>query len=151
LVPAFCLLGRLDSVEVIGPALAAGVAGSSDASIAARIDVPAMTVRGWRRRHRARAGLVVAGVVAVIVAVTGIAPRLSGEVERASLEAVGALWAAARRVLGARAGPAWRCWAVVTGGAALAPNMIPPWNGLGGRGVLVPAPGTFSGGEEMKT
>jgi hypothetical protein len=52
LVPAFCFLNRLDVVEVIGGALAAGVSGRSDAAVAAAIDVPATTVRGWRRRHR---------------------------------------------------------------------------------------------------
>jgi hypothetical protein len=92
----------------------------------------------------------VAGVVAVIVAVGGVAPWLSGDVERASVETVGALGAAAVSALGARAGPAWRCWAVVTGGAGLAANINPPWTGIGGRGLLVPVPGTFPGGEETK-
>lgn len=151
LVPAFCLLGRLDSVEVIGPALVAGVAGRSDASVGASIDVPATTVRGWRRRHQARAGLLVAGVTAVIVAVGAVAPRLSGDPERASVEAVGALSAAARGALGARAGPAWRCWATVTGGAALAANTNPPWTGPGGWRLVVPVPGTLPGGRETWT
>lgn len=149
LVPAFCLLGRLDSVEVIGPALAAGVSGRSDAVVAASIDVAVTTVRGWRRRHRDRAGLLVAGVAAVMVALGGPAPRLSGNAERASIEAVGGLGMAARGTLGARAGPAWRCWATVTGGAALSPNTIPPWTGIGGGRLLVPVPGTLSGGKEM--
>jgi len=47
-------VGRLDQVEVVGPALAAGVAGGSDRVVAREIDVPATTVRGWRRRHRDR-------------------------------------------------------------------------------------------------
>jgi transposase-like protein len=138
-------------VEVIGPALVAGVAGRSDASVGASIDVPATTVRGWRRRHQARAGLLVAGVTAVIVAVGAVAPRLSGDPERASVEAVGALSAAARGALGARAGPAWRCWATVTGGAALAANTNPPWTGPGGWRLVVPVPGTLPGGRETWT
>lgn len=149
LVPAFCLLNRLDAVEVIGGGLAAGVSGRSDASVAAAIDVPTTTVRGWRRRHRDRAGLLVAGVSSVVVGLGGVAPRLSGDAERASVESVGALWVAARGALGARAGPAWRCWAVVTGAAALAPNTIPPWSGPGGGRLVVPVPGTLPGGEEM--
>ena len=148
LVPAFCLLGRLDAVEVIGAALAAGVTGGSDEAVATTIDVPVTTVRGWRRRHRARAALLVAGVTAVVVSLAGVAPRLSSESEQASVEAVGALWSAARGALGARAGPAWRCWAVVCGGAALSPYTIPPWTGIGGPGLLAPVPGTLSGGEE---
>ena len=151
LVPAFCLLGRLDSVEVIGPALAAGVSGRSDLSVAAGIDVPATTVRGWRRRHRTRSGLLVAGVTAVVVALGGVAPRLSGDPQRASVEAVGALWRAAQGVLGARAGPAWRCWSVVCGGVALAANTNPPWTGPGGWRLVVPVPGTLPGGKEMGT
>lgn len=151
LVPAFCLLGRLDTVEVIGPALAAGVSGWADRAVSERVDVAETTVRGWRRRHRARAALLVAGVVAVVVSLGGVAPRLSGDPERASVEAVGALWAAARGCLGARAGPAWRCWAVVCGGVALAPNTNPPWTGTGGRGLLVPVPGMLPGGKEMGT
>lgn len=149
LVPAFCLLGRLDGIEVIGPALAAGVSGDSDATVARAIDVPESSVRGWRRRHRDRAAMLVAGVTAVVVSLGGVAPRLSPDAQRASVEAVGALWCAARGVLGARAGPAWRNWAVVCGGAALSPNTIPPWTGLGGRGLLAPVPGTLPGSEEM--
>jgi len=147
LVPAFALLGRLDAVDVIGSALAAVVSGSTDREISERLTVPATTVRGWRRRHRCRASLLVAGVVAVIVATGGVAPWLSGDPERASVEAVGALWAAARAALGGRAGPAWRTWAVVSGGAGLAPNTNPPWTGIGGRGLLVPVPGTLPGGK----
>ncbi len=149
LIPAFCLLGRLDSVEVIGGALVAGVEGGSDAVVAAAIDVPTTTVRGWRRRHRDRAGLLVAGVSSVVAALGGVAARLSGDVERASVESVGALWAAARGALGARAGPAWRCWAVISGGAALAANTNPPWTGPGGWRLVVPVPGTLPGGKEM--
>ncbi len=111
--------------------------------------MPVTTVRGWRRRHRGRAALLVAGVVAVVVALGGVAPWLWGDPERSSVEVVGALWAAARGALGARAGPAWRCWATVTGGAALAPNTIPPWTGPGGGRLLVPVPGTLPGGKEM--
>jgi hypothetical protein len=85
LVPAFCLLGRLDAVEVIGEALTAGVEGGSDEVVGAAVGVPSATVRGWRRRHRGRAETLVAGVAAVIVALVGVAPRLSGEPERASV------------------------------------------------------------------
>ncbi|MHB1535760.1 MAG: hypothetical protein ACYC1D_14370 [Acidimicrobiales bacterium] len=150
MIPAFCLVGRLDGVEVIGPALAAGVSGSPDREVAERIDLPVTTVRGWRRRHRDRAPLLVAGVVAVVVGLGAVAPRLSGDPERASVEVVGALWAAAKARLGERAGPAWRCWAVVTGGTALAPNTNPPWTGGGIGALLVPVPGSLLGGKEMR-
>ncbi|MGH9094749.1 MAG: hypothetical protein ACRDXE_06275 [Acidimicrobiales bacterium] len=89
-------------------------------------------------------------MVAVIVSVCGVAPVLSGDVEKASVEAVGALWKALWDVHGARAGPPWRSWVVVTGGAALAANTNPPWTGLGDRGLLVPVPGTLPGSEETE-
>ena len=77
--------------------------------------------------------------------------KLGPEAQRASVEAVGALWRAAQGVLGARAGPAWRCWSVVCGGVALAANTNPPWTGPGGWRLVVPVPGTLPGGKEMGT
>ena len=45
-----CLLRRQDEVEVIGAAIEAHVAGEGHRPIAARLGVPAGTVRGWLRR-----------------------------------------------------------------------------------------------------
>lgn len=55
LLPDGCLLRRRDRVEVIGSALVQHAAGSGHRPIAARLGVPAATVRGWLRRFRASA------------------------------------------------------------------------------------------------
>jgi hypothetical protein len=56
LLPSFCLLGRLDAVEVIGPAVKAVAAGQGTRRVAQQIDpdFAYTTVRGWYRRHRQR-------------------------------------------------------------------------------------------------
>lgn len=58
LLPSFCLLGRLDAVEVIGPAIVAVSAGGGCRPVARGIGelFAYTTVRGWWRRHRERIG-----------------------------------------------------------------------------------------------
>jgi hypothetical protein len=53
MLPSFCLVGRLDAVEVIGPALVAVAAGAGTRSVAGGIArlFASTTVRGWWRRH----------------------------------------------------------------------------------------------------
>lgn len=48
-----CLLRRRDSVEVIGAALAAKALGAGHRRVAAAVEVPVSTVRGWLRRFAA--------------------------------------------------------------------------------------------------
>ena len=55
LLPASTLLRRADTVAVIGRALLAKAAGAGHRSIAALLDRPVSTVRGWLRRFGARA------------------------------------------------------------------------------------------------
>jgi hypothetical protein len=50
LLAEVCLLRRQDEVEVIGRAIEAHVSGEGHRPIAARLGVPAGTVRGWLRR-----------------------------------------------------------------------------------------------------
>lgn len=59
LLPSFCLLGRLDAVEVIGPAVEAVAGGAGTRSVARGLGVTFAytTVRGWWRRHRRRVGV----------------------------------------------------------------------------------------------
>ncbi len=56
LLLSFCLLGRLDAVEVIGPAVKAVAAGQGTRPVARQIDphFASTTVRGWYRRYRQR-------------------------------------------------------------------------------------------------
>ena len=65
LVPAFCLLGRLDATGVIGSGLLAGVEGTGMRTAAAALDLPHTTVRDWWRRFRTRAPMIVAALAAV--------------------------------------------------------------------------------------
>lgn len=140
LVPAFCLLRRLDAVEVIGAGFLAGVNGAGMRTVTAGLDVPHTTVRGWWRRLRARAPMIAAAFGAVAVSFGAGAPVLSGPATRAAVEAVGAAWSAARRLLGDRLPPPWRFVAVVSGGELLGTTTHPPWSGAGGRRLMPPVP-----------
>ncbi|MGH9156680.1 MAG: DUF6431 domain-containing protein [Acidimicrobiales bacterium] len=139
LLPAFCLLGRLYGVEVIGPAVAAIVDGRLTREVAEEAGFPYTTVRGWRRRHCDRAPTLAAGFAAVAVELGVAAPALAARAERAAMEALGAAWAAARRRFSAVAG-LWRFWSLVSGGAALATTTDTPWTSVGGRRLIPPTP-----------
>ena len=143
LIPAFCLLGRLDGVAVIVGALARMAAGVTVAEVAGAIDVPYTTARDWRRRHLARAEVLAAGLAAMTVTWSGVAPVLSPGPETASMEALGAAWDAARRRLEGCLPGLGRWWSLVTGGAALAATRDPPWKGGGDWGLMPPVPYRF--------
>jgi hypothetical protein len=129
LVPSFCLLGRLDVVEVIGRVVSAVVLGGRGVRpVAAAADVPHTTARGWARRFRRRAHYLVAAFSVVVVELAGVAPSLpaAGTVAEGALAAIRAAFDTAR----ARAGPAlpamWGFVALVTGGTLLGTNRNPP-------------------------
>jgi hypothetical protein len=58
LLPARLLLRRMDEAPVIGAALAAAARGQGHRRVAAELEVPEDTVRGWLRRAGGRAGQV---------------------------------------------------------------------------------------------
>ena len=58
LLPARLLLRRMDEAPVIGSALAAAAWGQGYRRVAAELEVPEDTVRGWLRRAAGRAGQV---------------------------------------------------------------------------------------------
>jgi len=141
LIPSFCLVGRLDVVEVVGEVMAEVLRGDSGVRLAAeRIDVPYTTARDWVRRFKRRAAVLAAGFAAVVVEVSGIAPVLAFELSRQALEAIEAAFAA----VGSRAGPAlpglWTFAGLVTGGGLLATTTNPPWFFLGKRRFIPPVP-----------
>ncbi|MGH9282571.1 MAG: hypothetical protein ACRD0S_06490, partial [Acidimicrobiales bacterium] len=138
LLPAFCLVGRLDAVEVIGAVLARVAAGWGVRPAAAEAGVPHTTARDWRRRHRARAPALAVGLAGLVAARGGPPLRLSAEPEQAAVEAAGACWAASRRRFGGRTPPVWRLWSLVTGGAALGSATNPPTTTASGW-VLMPS------------
>ena len=140
LVPAFCLLRRLYSVEVIGPAVAAIVAGALTQAVADAAGFPYTTTRDWRRRHRERGGTLAAGFAAVAVELGAVAPRLAAIPELAALEALGCAWATARARFGSGVAGLWRFWGLVTGGEVLSTTTHPPWISVGGRRLIPPVP-----------
>lgn len=122
LVSTATLSRRSATIEVIGAALAAKRAGLGHRRIAARLGVPAATVRGWLRRFAVRAEQVRA-------VATSWAHRLDANVGRITprgspfddaLEALGVAVGAVVRALGP-ARSRWQVVAALTGGALLAP------------------------------
>ncbi len=125
LLPSFLLERRLDVVEVIGEGVRRSVAGEGLPKIAVALGRPYSTVRDWRRRHRERAGELVAELAARVVEVGGEVPRLTGEVERSVLALLMvARTAAARRLRGVAS--VWTFTTLVTGGRWLARTTSPP-------------------------
>jgi hypothetical protein len=108
--------------------------------IAAWLGVPHSTARGWRRRFRARAPTLAAGLAAMAVELAGSVPALPIDSEAAALVALGAVWAWVAGRLGAAAPGVWQLGALISGGAWLSTTTPPPWAGLGGRRFLPPMP-----------
>ena len=124
-----CFLRRQDEVEVIGAAIEAHVAGEGHRPIAARLGVPAGTVRGWLRRFDQRAEQIRALFTRAAVALD---PELGpivpvGSVVADALEAIGV----AGRAWVLRFGPCrvWRIVSRLSGGGLLARNTSTPATG----------------------
>jgi transposase-like protein len=140
LLPAFLLVRRLDSVRVIGSALAAMVGGRGTRPVASGLGVPHETLRGWRRRYRARAPALAAGFAAMAVGLGAAVPALSADPERAALEALAVSWAQARRRLGEGVVEPFAFASLITGGELLGTTTTPPWARLGGAALMPPVP-----------
>lgn len=120
LLPDCCLARRRDRVEVIGAALVAMASGKGYRRIAARIGVPAGTVRGWLRRFKSTAREIRAHFTAWAY---GLDPlqgpiRPAGSPLADTVEAIGMAARAASLRLGVR--PAWGWAAAMSGGWLLA-------------------------------
>ena len=119
LLPDGCLLRRRDSVDVIGSALVQHAAGAGHRLVAARLGLPASTVRGWLRRF-ARMGAEIAGFFVrwfLVLAPASDPPTPTGTPIGDVVEAVGLAARAAIRRFGP-AGP-WHIAARLTGGGLL--------------------------------
>jgi hypothetical protein len=120
LLPDVAVLRRQDEVAVIGAAIEAKVAGVAYRRIAARLGVPADTVRGWLRRFCERAELLRAHFTRCVVAfdpeLGPVLPAASGIAD--ALEAI----AVAARAWVLRFGPGdpWRIACRLSGGGLLA-------------------------------
>lgn len=120
------LVRRVDTVAVIGRACRLAAGGMGQARVAAAVDRPGSTVRGWLRRFRAAAVRVAAhfGVWAHrLDANLGPIDPAGGPLADA-VEAVGVAARAASLRLGSR--PAWSWASVLTVGGLLA-NTNTPW------------------------
>ena len=123
LLPASVLLRRADAVTVIGVALLARATGAGHRRIAALLQVPASTVRGWLRRVVTVAQRVLA-VFAAVAAQLGtdfVPPAPTVDPVAAVVELLGALASAVARRLGGSCS-SWRLAAVVSGGRLLTPT-----------------------------
>ncbi|MFL5913189.1 MAG: hypothetical protein ACJ768_21805 [Gaiellaceae bacterium] len=124
LLAVSCLLRRADVVEVIGAALRLKATGRGHRPIAAGLDRPVSTVRGWLRAFATNAEGVRAACTALLVELdplTGPIPA-RGSLVADAVEVIGAVAAAARRRLGVvGAVSAWQLASAVTGGRLLSP------------------------------
>ena len=113
---------------MIGQGLALSIAGGLGMRpVAARLGVPMTTARGWRRRFRVHALVLITALVALAVRLDP-APVLldAGDHERAALAALGATWLRAHARFADRVGGLWRFWSLISGGQALGTNRSPP-------------------------
>jgi hypothetical protein len=117
LLPSFCLVGRLDAVEVIGPAITAVAAGQGTRRVARQIDpdFAFTTVRAWYRRYRQR--LQRSGKAESVAALEGVAGPVAAWLGVAVWAAVSWLsrgrWLSATTDVPLAGGPGWR-WMTVT-------------------------------------
>ena len=148
LLPSFLVIGRLDVAATIGLVLS-GVRGDCGVrGVAAVVDVPHTTARGWVRSFRSRASLLWSGFVALTV-------ELGGEIPAAIPVDVGAATVVAMQCAHRAAGVRhwlltpglWDFVSVVCGGLLIRSNMDPPWRVFGGRCFIPPVP--FSGDVEL--
>jgi hypothetical protein len=126
LLPARLLLRRADEAPVIGAALTAAARGAGHRRVAAGLQVPQDTVRGWLRRAAGRAGQVreVFTKVAAAVSADPVPLEPAGSPLADALVAVAAAAAAAaERWPGLLTVSPWEIASAATGATLLAPVM----------------------------
>lgn len=122
LLPASTLVRRADTVAVIGRALLAKAAGAGHRRVAALLDRPVSTVRGWLRRFGVRAESLRVLFTALLHALdaSAAAEGVTGSLFTDALEALGLAAAAAARLFGSR--PAWQFASAASSGPAARPG-----------------------------
>lgn len=125
-LPDVALGRRVDAVAVIGRALLAAAAGAGQRTVAAQLDRPASTVRGWLRRFRLAARRVAAHFTLWAHRLDpNLAPiEPAGSAVADAVEAVGVAGRAASLRLGPR--PGWSWASALTAGRLLS-NTNSPW------------------------
>lgn len=141
LLPAFCLLNRLDSMDTIGPAVAAVVGGSRGVRpVAEAIDVAHSTARGWVRRFAGNSARLATGFAALAVELGGVAVVPVRDGPGHALAAIAAAWRQAMGLPGWLAVGRWRFCSSVCGGSLLAINTNSPYLVVGRRRFMPPVP-----------
>lgn len=126
LLPDICLARRRYTGAVIGAALSSiGLEGYRRAG--ERLGVPGETVRDWRRRFRARAGLILAHFLRWVWALDASfdPPAWRGAPAVDAVEVIGRCTRAASLRLGRREPWSWVC--ALTAGGLLSINTCAPW------------------------
>jgi hypothetical protein len=126
LLPVVALVRRADLVEVIGTALAAKATGTGLRPIAARLDRPPDTVRGWLRRFAKHAGGLRIVFTAVLVAVSAdpVVAAATGSAAGDAVSAVIGAWlAVVSRWPQLGVVSPWQVACAVTNGRLLAPAL----------------------------
>jgi Domain of unknown function (DUF6431) len=125
LLAVFALVRRADTAEVIGAALVSAARGAGFRSVAARLGVPASTVRGWLRCFARRAGAVQVFFTA-LAAAAGPDPVMAAAGGSAVADAVAAVAAAGSAVVTRwpQVGqvPVWQAASAASNGLLLAPG-----------------------------
>lgn len=141
-LPAFLLVGRLDAVESIGEVIERVVTGAAGVRpVAARVEVPHTTARGWVRRFagRARRLAVAFAALAVELGAEVVAAAVS-DAARHALAAVAAAFEVACSLPGWAALGRWRFASAVSGGTVIGTNTNSPYLVVGSRRFMPPVP-----------
>ena len=129
LLPVGLLLRRADTAVVIGAALAARAGGTGYRRIAAVLQRPVETVRGWLRRFAGRAEAVRRRFTVLLRAVAAdpVMPQPAGSGWADAVAAIVAAAAAVAARFGVFRVPAWQWASAVSGGRLLAPGWPTEW------------------------
>lgn len=122
LLPASCLPRRAVTVDIVGAALLAKADGASHQTIAADLDLPVDTVRGWVRRATASVSWLHDRGTTLAHQLDPMLPAMAptGTALGDAVAALAAAAGAATRRLSLLA-PPWQLIALLTGGRLLAP------------------------------
>jgi hypothetical protein len=129
LLPVGLLLRRADTVVVIGAALSAKAGGVGHRRIAAVLQRPVETVRGWLRRFSGRVEAVrrLFTVLLRAVAADPVMPEPAGTAWADAAAAIGAAATAVAARFAVFTVPVWQWASAVSGGRLLAPGWPREW------------------------
>lgn len=143
LLPAFVVVGRLDVAVTIGRAVEEVTDHRSGVRpVAAKLQVPHTTARGWLRRFSARARELAVAFAALCVELGGDAPVATGASSRDALHALRAAFKQASGLPGWLALGCWRFASAVCGRRLLSTNTDSPYLVIGRRRFMPPVPMT---------